>query len=114
MTEQTSTDPTATEHLRAGDRITLDEIAVHLNAAAVWLRQLAVAAETPNVPVDLGRNLCDELDSMARRSKSTARTSASSTRSSRAVRRSPRRSRTARRGVPAPSTPILRSGSSPW
>ncbi|MFE9099792.1 zinc finger domain-containing protein [Actinomadura geliboluensis] len=67
MSEQTSTEPTATEHLRAGERITLDELAVHLNAAAVWLRQLAVAAETPAVPVDLGKNLSDELDHMARR-----------------------------------------------
>lgn len=67
MIEQTSTDPTVTGHLHAGERITLDELAVHLNAAAVWLRQLAIAAETPDVPVDLGKNLCDDLDSMARR-----------------------------------------------
>lgn len=67
MTQQTSTDPTDTAHLREGDRITLDELAVHLNAAHVWLRQLAVAAETPAVPVELGKNLCDDLDAMANR-----------------------------------------------
>ncbi|TDD31676.1 hypothetical protein E1287_25790 [Actinomadura sp. KC06] len=67
MAEQTGTDPTATGHLHAGNRITLDELAVHLNAVGVWLRQLAVAAETPDVPVDLGQNLCVDLDSMARR-----------------------------------------------
>jgi hypothetical protein len=65
MTQQTSTAPTTTGHLRAGDRLTLDELAVHLDAAAVWLRQLAVAAETPDVPVDFGGNLCDRLDSIA-------------------------------------------------
>ena len=65
--EQASTDPAATEHLRAGDRITLDELAVHLNAASVWLRQLAMAGETPDVPVDLGANLCNEVDHMAQR-----------------------------------------------
>ncbi|WP_433330093.1 hypothetical protein [Spirillospora sp. CA-294931] len=66
MADQTSADPAATEHLRAGERITLDELAVHLNAAALWLRQLAIAAETPDVPVDLGGNVCDYLDSQAK------------------------------------------------
>ncbi|MEV4250955.1 hypothetical protein AB0J63_47165 [Streptosporangium canum] len=64
-TTQTSTDPARTEHLRAGERITLDELAVHLDAARVWLRQLALAAETPAVPIELGANICDRLDAMA-------------------------------------------------
>ncbi|RCG17908.1 hypothetical protein DQ384_39380 [Sphaerisporangium album] len=64
--EQASTDPERTEHLRAGQRITLDELAVHLDAVAVLLRQLAVAAETPAVPIELGDNLCERLDSMAK------------------------------------------------
>ncbi len=63
--EQTSTDPARTEHLHAGERITLDELAVHLNAAAVWLRQLALAAETPTVPIELGANVSDRLDTIA-------------------------------------------------
>lgn len=61
---QTSTDPTDTSHLRAGDRITLEELAVQMSAAAVWLRQLAIAAETPAVPVEL-EDICDELDRSA-------------------------------------------------
>ncbi|MFF0250769.1 hypothetical protein ACWEU6_12665 [Streptosporangium sandarakinum] len=63
--QQASTDPDSTAHLRAGDRITLDELAVHLDAAAVWLRQLAIAAETPAVPIELGANVSDRLDAMA-------------------------------------------------
>ncbi|WP_433259405.1 hypothetical protein ACQPYK_50150 (plasmid) [Streptosporangium sp. CA-135522] len=63
--KQTSTDPARTEHLRCGKRITLDELAVHLDAARVWLRQLALAAETPAVPIELGANICDRLDAMA-------------------------------------------------
>lgn len=51
--QQDNTDPGSTAHLRARDRITLDEIAVQLSAVAVWLRQLARAAETPAVPVEL-------------------------------------------------------------
>ncbi|MBS2538913.1 hypothetical protein KGQ20_39820 [Catenulispora sp. NF23] len=51
--EQDSTDPGSTAHLRVGERITLDEVAVQLSAVAVWLRQLARAAETPAVPVEL-------------------------------------------------------------
>lgn len=65
VVEQNSTDPTSTGHLHAGERITLDELATHLSAARVWLRQLAVAAERPAVPVELGK-LCDELDRMAK------------------------------------------------
>ncbi|MET8146463.1 hypothetical protein ABZU32_39655 [Sphaerisporangium sp. NPDC005288] len=59
MTAQTSTDAERTEHLRAGARITLDQLAVHLDAAAVWLRQVAIAAETPAVPVELGDNVSE-------------------------------------------------------
>lgn len=51
--QQDSTDPAATAHLRNGERITMDEMAVQLSAIAVWLRQLARAAETPAVPVEL-------------------------------------------------------------
>ena len=51
--QQDSTDPAATAHLRARERITMDEIAVQLSALAVWLRQLARAAETPAVPVEM-------------------------------------------------------------
>ncbi|MGI5292933.1 hypothetical protein ACQEVF_57815 [Nonomuraea polychroma] len=62
---QSATHSEHTEHLRAGDRITLDELAVHLSAAAVWLRQLAVAAETPATPLELGENVSAPLDRMA-------------------------------------------------
>ncbi len=61
---QASTDPADTAHLRAGDRITLTELATELGAVAVWLRQLAIAAETPAVPVELG-DMCDQLDQTA-------------------------------------------------
>jgi hypothetical protein len=64
VVQQNSTDPTDNGHLFAGERITLDELATHLSAVRVWLRQLAVAAERPAVPVELGK-LCDELDRMA-------------------------------------------------
>lgn len=50
---QTSTDPADTAHLSEGQRITLDEISVHLSAVSVWLRQLSRAAETPAAPVEL-------------------------------------------------------------
>ncbi|WP_063353065.1 hypothetical protein [Streptomyces sp. MJM8645] len=50
---QTSTDPADTAHLRAGKRITLEEITLHLSGAAVLLGQLAHAAETPEQPVEL-------------------------------------------------------------
>lgn len=63
---QASTDPASTGHLRAGERITLDELAVHLSALAVWTRQLSVAAERPAVPVEL-KEVCVELDGMADR-----------------------------------------------
>jgi hypothetical protein len=53
MTEQSRTDPSDTGHLAGAQRITLDEVAVHLSAAAVWLRQVARAAETPQPPVEL-------------------------------------------------------------
>ncbi|GHH57624.1 zinc finger domain-containing protein [Lentzea cavernae] len=61
---QTSTHPTDTAHLHDGDRITLEELSIHLSAAAVWLRQLAIAAETPSVPVEL-EEFCDDLDRAA-------------------------------------------------
>lgn len=66
---QTSTDPADTAHLFAGERITLDELAVHLSAVGVWLRQLARAAETPMVPVELAELIeswVREADSMDR------------------------------------------------
>ncbi|GAA2638123.1 hypothetical protein SMC26_22980 [Actinomadura fulvescens] len=31
------------------ERISLDDLAVHLNAAATWLRHLAIAAERPHL-----------------------------------------------------------------
>lgn len=62
---QSSASPEDTAHLRAGDRITLEEFATELGAAAVWLRQLAVAGERPQVPVNLEAML-ERLDSMAR------------------------------------------------
>ncbi|MER8103268.1 hypothetical protein [Kitasatospora sp. NPDC094016] len=51
--QQSSTDPADTAHLRAGRRITLEEIAGHVSSAAVLLRQIAYAAETPDAPVEL-------------------------------------------------------------
>lgn len=51
-------------HLFNGPRISLDELAVQLNAAAVWLRDLAIAAERPDVPVELGDNVCQRLASL--------------------------------------------------
>ncbi|MFI8085991.1 hypothetical protein ACIF6L_35015 [Kitasatospora sp. NPDC086009] len=61
---QTSTDPADTAHLRAGRRITLEEIAGHMSSAAVLLRQLGRAAETPAVPVELA-DLIDTLNRSA-------------------------------------------------
>lgn len=61
---QNSTDPTDTAHLHAGERITLEELSTQLSAAAVWLRQLAIAAERPSVPVELDE-VCRDLDRMA-------------------------------------------------
>ncbi|MFJ2780209.1 hypothetical protein [Kitasatospora sp. NPDC087315] len=52
-TQQTSTDESDTAHLRAGRRITLEEITGHISSAAVLLNQVAYAAETPDVPVEL-------------------------------------------------------------
>lgn len=46
-----------TAHLMDGDRITVDELAVHCSAAAVWLDQLARAAETPATPVELAEDI---------------------------------------------------------
>ncbi|MGW3346766.1 zinc finger domain-containing protein [Nonomuraea rubra] len=48
------------------ERITLDDLAVQLDAVAVWLRQLALAAERPAVPVELGENVCQRLDALAK------------------------------------------------
>jgi hypothetical protein len=44
---------TDTAHLMDGQRITLEELAVHLSAIELRLRQLARAAETPDTPVEL-------------------------------------------------------------
>jgi hypothetical protein len=70
---QTSTDPADAGHLYVGDRITLEELATHLSAAAVWLHQLAVAAERPAVPVEL-EQICDELARTAAQLTRTAET----------------------------------------
>lgn len=40
-------------HLMVGKSITVDEIAAHLSAIDLRLRQLARAAETPDTPVEL-------------------------------------------------------------
>lgn len=61
---QASTDPAYTAHLRAGERITLPELATEISAAAAWLRQIAIAAETPDIPVELGE-MCESLDQTA-------------------------------------------------
>ncbi|WP_030237442.1 hypothetical protein [Streptomyces sp. NRRL S-350] len=61
---QTSTDPADTAHLRAGKRITLEEITLHLSGAGVLLAQLARAAETPDQPVELA-DLIDPLNRCA-------------------------------------------------
>ncbi|MFG2000398.1 hypothetical protein ACGFNU_14715 [Spirillospora sp. NPDC048911] len=51
---------------------------MHLNAAATWLRQLAIAAERPGVPVELGDNVCARPalfgDELARLSNDVAET----------------------------------------
>jgi len=59
---QEDTSDASTGHLMAGDRITVDELAVHCSAAAVWLDQLARAAETPDTPVELA----DDIEAMRR------------------------------------------------
>lgn len=55
---------TDTAHLSAGARITLDELAVHLSAVDVRIRQLARAAEDPATPVELEPTI-DSLRSLA-------------------------------------------------
>ncbi|MEV4560037.1 hypothetical protein AB0K51_24020 [Kitasatospora sp. NPDC049285] len=65
---QTSTDPADTAHLRAGKRITLEEITLHLSGAGVLLAQLARAAETPDQPVELA----DLIDPLNRHAKELA------------------------------------------
>ncbi|SEB43861.1 hypothetical protein SAMN04489727_1749 [Amycolatopsis tolypomycina] len=72
-THQHSTDPADTAHLHAGDRITLEELATHLSAAAVWLRQLGIAAERPAVPVEFNQ-LCEELGTVGNRLAGLAET----------------------------------------
>lgn len=54
-----------TSPVRDGDRITLDELAVHLSAIDLRLRQLARAAETPATPLELADTI-DSLRSNAR------------------------------------------------
>ncbi|CAM5593713.1 zinc finger domain-containing protein [Streptomyces abikoensis] len=49
-----------TSHLMASQRITVDELAVHLSAIDLRLRQLARAAELPATPVELA----DTIDSL--------------------------------------------------
>ncbi|ONF73922.1 hypothetical protein AVR91_0204110 [Amycolatopsis keratiniphila subsp. keratiniphila] len=51
----------------------MEELVTHLSAAAVWLRQLAVAAERPAVPVEL-EQVCDELSGQASRISGLAET----------------------------------------
>lgn len=60
--QQTSIDPAGTGHLRAGRRGTLDELAVHVDAA-VWLCRLA--AEVPAVVLSIA-DTEQELRSRAR------------------------------------------------
>ncbi|MER7968082.1 hypothetical protein ABTX35_03545 [Streptomyces sp. NPDC096080] len=52
----------STAHLSAGKQITVDELAVHCSAVAVWVDQLARAAEAPATPVELA----DDIDSLRR------------------------------------------------
>ncbi|RJQ66160.1 hypothetical protein D5S17_35630 [Pseudonocardiaceae bacterium YIM PH 21723] len=73
--EQASTDPADTRHLHAGDRITMGEFAAHLDAAGVWLRQLAVAGERPDVPVEL-EDMLARIDRLAQDLKEMAGTAA--------------------------------------
>ncbi|GAA5076538.1 hypothetical protein HNP84_007354 [Thermocatellispora tengchongensis] len=54
-------------------RITLDQLAVDLDGAAVWLRDLSIAAERPAVPVELGENVCDRLEHMSKELATLAR-----------------------------------------
>jgi hypothetical protein len=43
----------------------LNELAVHLNAAAGWLRDLAIAAERPGTPIELGDNVRERLATLS-------------------------------------------------
>lgn len=61
------------DKLFAGDRITVDELAVHLDAAAVWLRRLALAAETPAYPIEL-KEVIEQLTGTADQLADRART----------------------------------------
>lgn len=70
---QNSTEATDTEHLHAGERITLDEVVVALSAAATWLQQVAIAAERPAVPVEL-EEICGDLHRTADDLTRTAKT----------------------------------------
>lgn len=45
--------------VQSGKRITIDELAVGLSAARLMLRQLALAAETPDRPVELSDTIKD-------------------------------------------------------
>ncbi|MEV7805078.1 hypothetical protein AB0O28_19215 [Microbispora sp. NPDC088329] len=54
-------------------RITLDDLAVQLDAIAVWARSLAIEAETPRVPIELGDNVCDRLDAIGKELAGLAR-----------------------------------------
>lgn len=56
----------STSHLMAGPRITVDELSVHCSAAAVWIDQLARAAETPDTPVELA----DDIEALRREAHS--------------------------------------------
>jgi hypothetical protein len=66
-TYETDTE-TDTAHLMEAERITLDELAGHLSAIELRLRQLARAAETPATPVELA-----DIISSLRSSASTVR-----------------------------------------
>lgn len=59
-------DPAHTAHLRAGRRITAEEIALHVSAAAVLLLQVARAAETPAEAVEYA-GVIEQLNETGRR-----------------------------------------------
>ncbi|MEZ7005038.1 hypothetical protein [Streptomyces sp. AD55] len=80
MSDQYETDAeTDTSHLREGDRITLDELAAHLSAVELRMRQLARAAEEPDTPVELEptitslRNLAGQTRELAERTADLTR-----------------------------------------
>jgi hypothetical protein len=56
-TEHETPAETDTAHLMEGKRITLDELAGHLSAIELRLRQLARAAEVPATPVELADSI---------------------------------------------------------